>query len=567
MMGRPFSTSRSLLPCLGVLLGLGVCRPARLAAQHDTPPAPLEPVVHADDGSARRALRAMVIPPHWERRLFAAEPLLANPVAFTIDRKGRLFVCETYRANRGVEDNRHHMDWLEDDLASRSVADRLKYLRRRLGERLVDYTRNDDRVRLVVDTDGDGRADRSTVFADRFNAPESGIGASVLALPHGGVLYACIPELWFLEDRDGDGRADVRRSWFHGFGNRFAFFGHDLHGLCIGPDGRIYFSMGDRAFAVSTRNARIDRPDGSFTLHGEARLENTESGAVLRCELDGSGLEIVATGLRNPQELAFNETGDLFTGDNNSDSGDKARWVHVVPYGDSGWRMAYQYLPDRGPFNRESIWKPYSPQQPAFIVPPVANVASGPSGLVYYPGTGFGKELDKTFLLADFRGSPGGSSIHAIRVEPRGAFFRLTQDKILIRNVLATDLCFGPDSRLYVADWVTGWSGPGRGRIYRLSHPKAPSDASVKEVQSLLASGIESRSTKQLIPLLSHHDQRVRIGASVELLHRATTGGGAAPICSMLLETARRPSSGRLALNQATADVRNGRSRRRRTVA
>ena len=137
---------------------------------------------------------------------------------------------------------------------------------------------------------------------------------------------------------------------------------------------------------------------------GDRVLENVESGSVLRCNLDGSDLEIVATGLRNPQELAFDDYGNLFTCDNNSDSGDKARWVYVVEGGDSGWRMAYQYFADRGPFNREKIWHPPFAGQAAYIVPPVANMADGPSGLVYDPGVGLPEKYRGSFFLVDFRG-------------------------------------------------------------------------------------------------------------------------------------------------------------------
>src|SRR5262249_20331448 len=145
-----------------------------------------------------------------------------------------------------------------------------------------------------------------------------------------------------------------------------AFYGHDLHGLRLGPDGKLYFSIGDRGFNVQTEQRTLAYPD---------------TGAVLRCNPDGSDLEVFATGLRNPQELAFDQYGNLFTFDNNSDSGDKARVVFVVEGGDSGWRMAYQYIESpvsRGPWNAERLWEPQWAGQPASIVPPIANLGDGP---------------------------------------------------------------------------------------------------------------------------------------------------------------------------------------------
>ena len=77
----------------------------------------------------------------------------------------------------------------------------------------------------------------------------------------------------------------------------------------IEPDGKLYFSCGDRGFPVETERGPIAHP---------------HTGAVLRCNLDGSELEVYHTGLRNPQELVFDEHGNLFTGENNSDGGDNA---------------------------------------------------------------------------------------------------------------------------------------------------------------------------------------------------------------------------------------------------
>ena len=160
-----------------------------------------------------------------------------------------------------------------------------------------------------------------------------------------------------------------------------------MHGLIIGHDGRLYFSIGDRGY-------NVDTPTG--------KLFDPESGAVFRCELDGSNLEVFATGLRNPQELAFDDHGYLFTGDNNSDSGDKARWVNVMEGGDTGWRMMYQYLPDRGPFNRDKIWQPFSAETPAYTIPPIENISDGPSGLNCYPGHRFNGRLSELLLLSRF---------------------------------------------------------------------------------------------------------------------------------------------------------------------
>ena len=463
----------------------------------------------SDEGS--NAIGSFKRPAGFTCELFAAEPMVGNPVAFTIDNRGRVVVCETYRQGTGVTDNRGHDDkWLSADLAAETVADRVRYHREQMGEKASIFEKYDDLLRLLVDTDGDYKADKSSVFASGFNGIEEGTGAG--ALVRGDrIYYTNIPRLWALVDKDDDGVADERIVLSDGYGVRVAFRGHDMHGLILGPDGRLYFSIGDRGYHVETPNGL---------------LANPESGAVFRCELDGSKLEVVATGLRNPQELAFDDFGNLFTGDNNSDSGDKARWVYIVRGGDTGWRMMYQYISDRGPFNREKIWYPFSEESPAYTIPPIANIADGPSGLACYPGTGltpkegYPDQFANAFFLCDFRGQSSNSGVRMVKVDPKGAFFELKANEEFFWNILATDVEFSPDGGMYVSDWVNGWNGENKGRIYRFADTNAQATELVKNTKSLLNKGMKTKSVSELGELLSHADRRVRLEAQWELASR-----------------------------------------------
>jgi quinoprotein glucose dehydrogenase len=471
------------------------------------------PRIAPESDQAKRAMRAFRVPPGLTVELFAAEPLVANPVAFCIDEKGVLYAAETFRHGAGVTDTREHMNWLDADLACRTVADRLAMYQKYLGKAFAGYDKEHERVRRIVDSDGDGRADRATVFADGFNDPAAGIGAGVLARGD-TVWYACIPWLWKLRDRDGDGRADERTLLHEGYGIHVGFLGHDLHGLKFGPDGKLYFSIGDRGFNVK--------------IEGGRSLAVPDTGSVLRCNPDGTGLEVFATGLRNPQELAFDQFGNLFTGDNNSDSGDRARWVYLVEGGDSGWRIGYQFMErpvSRGPWNEERLWYPAFAGQAAYIVPPIANLADGPSGLTFNPGISqLPAQFANHFFLVDFRGSSGQSGIRNFALEPKGASFGLIKSDRFIWSVLATDVDFGPDGALYFSDWVEGWDKPNKGRIYRAGDPTRRDSAQVREVKNLLASGVTNRSLDDLAGLLAHPDMRVRQQAQFELAGRGPVG-------------------------------------------
>ncbi len=470
-----------------------------------------QPAIESASDEGKLAMEGFQIPEGMQVHLWAAEPNLANPVAFCIDEKGRVYVCETFRQQKGVEDNRGHMNWLERDLSLTSVEERLEMFKEFLGEGVADYAKEHDRIRLLVDTDNDGTADQATVFADGFNDILDGTGAGVLAID-GDVYYTCIPKLWKLKDTDGDGVSNQKEAMFHGFGIRVAFRGHDMHGLIVGPDGRLYFSIGDRGFNVVTKE--------------EQPLFKPDTGAVFRCELDGSHLEVVAYGLRNPQELAFDNYGNLFTGDNNSDSGDQARWVQVVEGGDTGWRMYYQYLSDRGPWNRERIWYPKDADelttevQPAYTLPPISHLGDGPSGLVYYPGVGLSEQYNNHFFMADFRGSAGQSGIRSFSIKPKGASYELINDQWFLKAILATDVDFGYDGKMYVSDWVDGWNGTSKGRIYAFTDEKHQYPPASVHSDELMKSGLSKVQRLELSGYMSHPDRRIRQATQFELVKR-----------------------------------------------
>lgn len=499
-----------LLPALVVALGGSVWMSR--AADPETPSRAYRPRIAAASHEGEREAKQIQVPHGMRTDLFAAEPMFANPVCFAIDEHNRFYVAETFRLHRGVTDIRGHMDWLLEDLACRTIADRVAiHHRHESPARVREWEQASERVTLLEDTTGSGKADRSTVFATGFHHLADGLGAG-LVTRKGNVWFACIPDLYLLRDHQGTGHADQVASLQTGYGVHISFIGHDLHGLRLGPDGKLYFSIGDRGLNVVK--------DGRH-------VECLDSGAVLRCNPDGTDLEIVATGLRNPQELAFDQYGNLFTGDNNADHGDKARWVYVVDGGDSGWRIGYQSMTwpvALGPWNAELLWKPQWDGQAAYIVPPIANVCDGPSGVTYNPGiTQMPARYREHFFLCDFRGGSGGQSgVRSFAVKPKGASFEFVDQHQCVWSTLATDVDFGTDGALYVSDWVDGWDMPGKGRIFKVHDPAREHDPRLLEVKKLLAEGMDHRPLAELARLLAHPDMRVRQAAQFAIVDRST---------------------------------------------
>ncbi len=507
------------------------------------------------------AMRKLSVAPGLKVKPFATEPLIQDVVSFAFDQKGRAFVVETGRRRTSVYDIRKHRDWTDSDLSFRTVQDRIDFLKSRLvpentklprdtiedrnGDGQFDWRDlevESERIKLVWDSTGDGRADKSVVFADGFNTLVSGVAAGVLVVGQ-DVYFACIPDLWRLRDTTGDDQADERARLHGGFGVHIAYGGHDMHGLKLGPDGKIYWTIADRGFGPPD-----DIRGPGFSNNFLKRIL-PDTGAVFRCNPDGSELEVIAVGLRNPQELAFDALGNLFTADNNADGGDKARWTHIVEGADYGWRYGWQHLPKLGAWNSEKLWELQPLNTAASILPPAAHIGHGPAGIAYYPGTGMPDRFKDMFFYADF---PGG--VRCFKTTPKGASYEVVNPGDILQNNSAgrmegkllwdlypTDIDFAPGGGAYVLDWVQGWEKTGKGRLWHVGDAAVEGSAIVQEVKGLLAAGFMHRKEDELAGLLGHVDQRVRMGAQQALVDQARLVESKRNRLTRLVKTANKP--------------------------
>ncbi len=457
-------------------------------------------------GEPAPALPPLQLLPGLSASLWAAEPWLENPVAFSFDDRGRCYIAETHRWAVSIFDITKKTPWLESDLSFRTVEDRERFLTATYATNLDILTRDSERVRWVEDRSGKGKVDAGGILATDFRKVTSGTAAGVLAIGE-DVWFASIPDLWRLHSSSASGEADRRTLLHTGYGVHIGVSGHDLHGLKMGPDGRLYFSIGDRGFNLGPSGPpqALKRPGWNFSF------EQPDTGAVLRCDPDGSHLEVFAIGLRNPQELTFDALGNLWAGDNDTAGADDSRLLHVVEGGDYGWRCSYQHQVGFGPWVQEGVWKGGLDD----ALPTSGVVAQGPCGLEYYPGTGFGAGWKDHFLMCDF---PGG--IWDFTVRERGASYQLGTRRKFAWGLWPTDVEFGPDGALYIADWVFGWEKPSKGRIYRVTLSNPGDEAESRAVRQWLKEGFDHRDSPDLIALLGHADQRIRLRAQWALAKR-----------------------------------------------
>ena len=480
--------------------------------------------------AARVSLSHAVTPDPDKLRMVPWTPanMVQDPVAVTFDRDGRLYVVETARRSTVDIDMRGHRPWLLEDLANDDFESMRDFFRRQMSlersndnqswlkdrnrDGVHDYrdlTTVKERIRIVEDTDGDGMADKSTLFAEGFNEEFNGVAAGVMPY-RGDVFFTVYPDLWRLRDHNGDQVADSQESMFRGFGVHAALDGHDLHGLTLGPEGKIYFSCGDNGFSVTTQEGK--------------RLHYPNTGGVLRMNPDGSDLEVFATGLRNVQEFDFDQYGNMFGVDNDGDLEDeRERAVYIAEGSDSGWRLTWQFRSPGwakynggmtyNPWTADGMWKPAHALQPAYITPPMQNYSVGPGGFKFNPGTALNEDYRNFFFCVQFP----VQKVTAFRTQPRGAGFTLAAEHVFNSGLMVSSLNFGPDGGIYLADWVGKWQPNGEGVIYRVDDPSMENTPLRQQVKQYINEGVESEPSEQLVELLGHADRRVRQLAQYEL--------------------------------------------------
>jgi putative membrane-bound dehydrogenase-like protein len=342
------------------------------------------------------------VPPGFQATLFACDPLIEYTSSIALGpRPNTVFVAQDYLTGYGTEIIRH------------------------------------DEIRLVEDTDGDGFADSTTLFAAEFN--------SIQGLTFDGdTLYAVhAPILTALTDTDGDGVADQRRDFVSGLGlapkdNPVRL--HCASGIQIGHDNWLYIALGDHG-------CDVERPEGDRLV--------LEGGGILRVRPDGTGLHVFSTGLRNIYDVALDADLNVLGRDNENDGGDyMIRWYESFHGADHGYPYLYY-------------------EQPSEAMPPLADLGRGSSaGGVAYLEDAFPEEYKGSLLFCEW-----GRSVVRYPLERAASDFK-TQDEIeLARGAESdpygfkpTDLVVDHDGSLLVADWSDGQRPHrGRARLYRIS--------------------------------------------------------------------------------------------------
>ena len=472
--------------------------------------------------------------------LWASDSLAPDPVAMSIDDKGDVYLTRTNRQKNSEFDIRGHQDWMTESIGLKSVEERRAFLHKtfapeRSGENewlkdlngdgvhdWQDLTVEKEEIWKLEDTNGDGHADKSSrIFNDLHEEITDVAGA--LLVRKNDVFLGAAPDMWRLRDKNGDGILEDKTSIAHGFDVHIGFSGHGMSGAIEGPDGKIYWGIGDVG-------ANLTALDGST-------YEYPNEGVIVRSNPDGSNFEVFAHGLRNTHEFVFDEYGNIISSDNDGDhAGESERLVYIIDGSDAGWRSNWQYGKYTDPKNNGyNVWMDenmYSPRwdgQAAYFIPPIRNYHNGPTGMVYNPGTALGSKWKNSFFLVEFVGNPTRSHIWNFTLKPQGASFAFEKEIDVLSGILPTGIRFGPDGALYVADWINGWDTKNYGRVWKLDVSAADNDLKEarKKTESLMQLDYAEQPVEKLYELLFYGDMRIRQKAQFELVNRGEKGGEA----------------------------------------
>ncbi len=388
-------------------------------------------------GTADEALDSLEVHPDLEAQLFASEPMIGSPSSIDIDAKGRVWVCDVvnYRRNKGKREG-------------------------------------GDKIMILEDTDGDGKADKSTVFYQGDDV-DSAHGICVLG---DRVIISCGDDVFSLYDRDGDGKADEgsKELMFTKIGG--TQHDHGIHAFHFGPDGRLYFNFGNagKQLCDAEGNLITDINGVKCTNQGNRPFQE---GMVFRCDLDGKNVEMLGWNFRNNWEACVDSFGTIWQSDNDDDGNKGVRINYVMEYGNygykdeitgAGWRDPRPGMSEEIP---ERHWHLNDPG----VVPNFLQTGAGsPTGICVYEG----ELLPEVFRGQVIHCDAGPNVVRAYPRKKDGAGYTGEILNILSsktdRWFRPSDVCVAPDGSLFVADWYdpgVGGHGMGdieKGRIYRV---------------------------------------------------------------------------------------------------
>jgi putative membrane-bound dehydrogenase-like protein len=368
--------------------------------------------------------------------LFAASPDIVHPIGVAFDRRGRLLVIESHTHFRPGEYKgpRH------------------------------------DRIRVLEDTDGDGKADRFTTF---YEATDATMGIAVH--PDGSVYLATRNEILRLRDTGGTGKAsECRRIIFLETKARYPHNG--LSGLAFDFHGDLIFGMGENEGS----DYKLIGADGTTLIGGG------EGGNIYRCTADGHKLRRMATGFWNPFGIAQDIFGRVFALDNDPDAMPPCRMVHVVEGGDYG----YQYRYGRSGRHPFQCWNGQLPG----TLPMVSGVGEAPCQLLAYESDGLPGELRGSLLVASW----ADHRVERYELHDRGASVRAERRPFVQggKDFRPVGIAVAPDGSLFVSDWVrSDYNLHGKGAIWHIRPRHAATSGRPTEREHALLSA--DRSTRE----------------------------------------------------------------------